>query len=400
MIKLIKIFAMLLYNSAVKYDSLRNKMIKYLLKYYIISLIYNYFLKYISLIGNTMIYKILYKVYKVILFILIGVIGLDFSYLYFDFKIEYLINIIKDLPDIAKDFIDKIHNFIRKIINRIRGKNDDENYCEINFTDYIYSPNEEAENNYINENQDNHINDSLNPYYIFILSIILKLTGYYYGTNSDFQSIVDDLFKDYVSSYITPEFTYKVIYAILFGAAMKYCNEITISLNQEEDSNINDNQKETSNINNSIKEDSNSTNDNNINNLDDNSNKTMEDRIKEIKDSRLNNISDNSSINSPTDERLKTLTIEDRFYYNSVFQKEKDLEDKGKIKSDSINTTDFKEGIIDNEETPKSSPNRFFSFFNIENKWSSNKDSKFIAGKDINEMQANLNKEIEDLDQP
>src|SRR5438445_805352 len=298
MIKLIKIFAMLLYNSAVKYDSLRNKMIKYLLKYYIISLIYNYFLKYISLIGNTMIYKILYKVYKVILFILIGVIGLDFSYLYFDFKIEYLINIIKDLPDIAKDFIDKIHNFIRKIINRIRGKNDDENYCEINFTDYIYSPNEEAENNY-----------------------------------------------------------------------------------------------------NRIKEDSNSTNDNNINNLDDNSNKTMEDRIKEIKDSRLNNISDNSSINSPTDERLKTLTIEDRFYYNSVFQKEKDLEDKGKIKSDSINTTDFKEGIIDNEETPKSSPNRFFSFFNIENKWSSNKDSKFIAGKDINEMQANLNKEIEDLDQ-
>ena len=70
------------------------------------------------------------------------------------------------------------------------------------------------------------------------------------------------------------------------------------------------------------------------------------------------------------------------------------------LTSYSINTTDFKEGIIDNEETPKSSPNRFFSFFNIENKWSSNKDSKFIAGKDINEMQANLNKEIEDLDQP
>jgi hypothetical protein len=75
--------------------------------------------------------------------------------------------------------------------------------------------------------------------------------------------------------------------------------------------------------------------------------------------------------------------------------KEKDLEGKLKDKSDPI--TNNSDEVLDNEDTPKSSPNKFFSFFQIENKWKCNKNEKLIPGKDINEQQENLNKEIDEL---
>jgi len=385
LIKFIKIFAMLLYNSTIKFESFRNKMIKYLLKLFIINFIYKFLLKYLNLIKNTMIFRIVYRLYKFILLIGFGIIGLDFSYLYFGFNLNDLSHWFEDLPKIIENFCNKIHNFIKKIIDRIKGKND-EDYCGIDFTDYIYSVNDETDNNY---EEIKNVDNNLNPYYIFILSIILKLTVIYYGdSESNIHIIIDNFFKDYVPSYIIPEFTYKVIYAILFSVSMKYCNEINIALNLEDE--IKDNIKDVSNQdNNSVKED-NIQNENNIE--DNNSNKSLEDRIKEIKDSR----EIDSSVSSPIGNHLSE---EDRFYYNSIFQKEKDLEDKKNSISNNINTLEEVKtnDILDNEETPKSSPNKFLSYFQIENKWSSNKDSKFIAGNDINEMQANLNKEIEDL---
>ena len=332
-----------------------------------------------------MIFRIVYRLYKFILLIGFGIIGLDFSYLYFGFNLNDLSHWFEDLPKIIENFCNKIHNFIKKIIDRIKGKND-EDYCGIDFTDYIYSVNDETDNNY---EEIKNVDNNLNPYYIFILSIILKLTVIYYGdSESNIHIIIDNFFKDYVPSYIIPEFTYKVIYAILFSVSMKYCNEINIALNLEDE--IKDNIKDVSNQdNNSVKED-NIQNENNIE--DNNSNKSLEDRIKEIKDSR----EIDSSVSSPIGNHLSE---EDRFYYNSIFQKEKDLEDKKNSISNNINTLEEVKtnDILDNEETPKSSPNKFLSYFQIENKWSSNKDSKFIAGNDINEMQANLNKEIEDL---
>ena len=181
---------------------------------------------------------------------------------------------------------------------------------------------------------------------------------------------------------------------------MKYCNEFTVNSITEADiqeasNNLakidNSNTKDNTQDDNNIEED----NTKNENNIENNSNKTMEDRINEIKESR--NI--DSNVSPPLGNYLSE---EDGLYYNTIFMKEKDLEDKKEGKSDNINTLEKinTDEILDNEETPKPSPNKFFSFFQIENKWKSNKDSKFIAGKDISEQQANLNKEIEDLNSP
>jgi hypothetical protein len=168
------------------------------------------------------------------------------------------------LPNIAKDLFDKLHNFIKKIINRIKGKKD-EDYCEIDFKDYILSYNEEADNNYINENQDNHNNDSLNPYSIFILLTVLNLTFGYYLDNSDFQIIIDDFFKSYVHPSIKPDLFAKLVYGLIFTKFMTYCNEFTVNSELEDQIKNNDtknNNKDVSNQdNNSAKED-NTPNDN------------------------------------------------------------------------------------------------------------------------------------------
>ena len=173
MIKLIKIFAIFLYNSVVKFESLRNIILKQVLKFYIIKLISNYLFNFINKLKNTLIFKILSRIYKIIVYILIGITTFDFTYLYFDFKLSDLSNIIDNLPRKIEDLFNKIQNFIKLIINRIKGKVEKDDYCSIDFNDtFINSTLEKSESKELSDNLDNPVNPSIKPLLFLTLTII------------------------------------------------------------------------------------------------------------------------------------------------------------------------------------------------------------------------------------